>query len=130
MTKASKNIQPPEVARRKLFDTKIETSTIGLKEILKAFFTNKSIKIASYTFFPESFFLDKLSDKIIEKIKGFFLFPGLPSSVKFDIKTLQQALIHIDPGLDVAILFQDILYGLRNDSFLISFLSSYLTILL
>ena len=100
-----------------LFDTKIETSTIGLKEILKAFFTNKSIKIASYTFFPESFFLDKLSDKILERIKSFFLFPTLPSSVKFDIKTLQQALIHIDPGLDVAILFQDILYGLRNGSY-------------
>ena len=125
-TKTPKSIQTPEVARRKLFDSKIEMSTIGLKEILKAFFTTKSIIIASYTFFPESFFLDKLSDKILEKLKGFFIFPALPSDVKFNIKTLHQALIHIDPGLDVAILFQDILYGLRNDSCIISIIMNYL----
>ena len=110
---AKRTLAPAETVRNNLFESKLEVSTINLNELMKAFFSSNPIKIASYTFFPEAFLLDKLSDKIIEGMKGFYSFPTMPSEIKFSIKTYTQALIHIDPGLDIPSLIQDILFDLR-----------------
>ena len=111
--------------RKNLFESKIETVTIGMKELLKAFYTKNSITIASYKFFPEAFFLEKLTDKIAEKIKGLVHFPNLPSQIKLSLSAYQTALLHIDPGLDISSLFKEVLYDLRANDDIVT--HTYLT---
>ena len=102
-----------EHVRTNLFETRTEVLTIGLKELLNVFISRPPLQIASYSFFPESFLLDRVSDKIIERIKSFYNFSHLPSVVKLDIKTYIHTLINLDPGLDFAQLAHDILYNMR-----------------
>ena len=99
--------------RTNLYETKTEILTIGLHELLNVFMSIPRLHIASYTFFPESFLLDKLSDKIIERIRSFYDISLTPSEVKLEIDTYMQTVIHLDPGLDLAPLIQDILFNMR-----------------
>ena len=109
MTMAPQDSNP----RTELFKTPIEQATIGLKEMLRALSESRPIKIASLTYYPQAYLLDKLSDKISEKIKSFFHFPSLPSRVKFLINSYIQALTNVDPGFDIPALVKEILYNLR-----------------
>ena len=103
-----------EHVRTNLFETRIEILTMGLQELLNVFMSRPPIQIASYSFFPESFLLDKVSDKIIERMKSFYNFSHLPSEIKLDINTYMHTLINLDPGLNFAQLGNDILYNMRS----------------
>ena len=107
------NEEKREHVRTNLFETRTEVLTIGLQELLNVFISKQPLKIASYSFYPESFLLDRVSDKIIERIKSFYVFSLLPSEIKMDIKTYIHTLINLDPGLDFALLANDILYNMR-----------------
>ena len=107
------NEEKREHVRTNLFETRTEVLTIGLQELLNVFISKQPLKIASYSFYPESFLLDRVSDKIIERIKSFYNFSLLPSEIKLDIKTYIHTLINLDPGLDFALLANDILYNMR-----------------
>ena len=103
-----------EHVRTNLFETRAEVLTIGLQELLNVFISRPPLQIASYSFFPESFLLDKVSDKIMERMKSFYNTSLLPSEIKLDINTYIHTLINLDPGLDFAQLAQDILYDMRS----------------
>ena len=103
-----------EHVRTNLFETRIEILTMGLQELLNVFMSRPGLQIASYSFFPESFLLDRVSDKIIERMKSFYNFSHLPSEIKLDINTYMQTLINLDPGLNFAQLGNDILYNMRS----------------
>ena len=103
-----------EHVRTNLFETRIEILTMGLQELLNVFMSRPGLQIASYSFFPESFLLDRVSDKIIERMKSFYNFSHLPSQIKLDINTYMHTLINLDPGLNFAQLGNDILYNMRS----------------
>ena len=103
-----------EHVRTNLFETRIEILTMGLQELLNVFMSRPPLQIASYSFFPESFLLDRVSDKIIERMKSFYNFSHLPSEIKLDINTYMHTLINLDPGLNFAQLGNDILYNMRS----------------
>ena len=102
-----------EHVRTNLFETRTEILTMGLQELLNVFMSRAPLQIASYSFFPESFLLDKVSDKIIERMKSFYNPSLLPSEIKLDINTYMHTLINLDPGLNFAQLGNDILYNMR-----------------
>eukprot|EP00092_Neocalanus_flemingeri_P067820 GFUD01082821.1.p1 GENE.GFUD01082821.1~~GFUD01082821.1.p1 ORF type:complete len:1037 (+),score=267.10 GFUD01082821.1:313-3423(+) len=123
--KRRKTIVHPSTLRKNLFESKIENVTIGMKELLKAFYSRNSITIASYKFFPEAFFLEKLTDKITEKIKGFVHFPIIPSQILLNLSSYHTALLHIDPGLDISTLVKEVMYDLRANDDIVT--HTYLT---
>ena len=114
--KRRKTMANRSVQRTNLFESKIEIVTIGMKELLKAFNTKNVIEIASYKVFPQAFFMEKLTDRMSERMKGLVVFPNLPSQINLSLSAYHGALLHLDPGLDISSLFRNMLYDLRaND---------------
>ena len=94
--------------RTNLLESKIDAVFIIVKELLNGIYSKDMIRIASYNIYPQAFFVDKITDKIVEKIKSFIRFPAMPSQVLLNIRTYHQALLHIDPGIDISNIFKEV----------------------
>ena len=124
------------LARKYLFETKVENNWIVMRELSQVFFQYPSIKIGNYTLIPENYLLDFITDKIRERIRSFIYFDAsnsdvyslLPSQVLLKVNSYCQSLINIDPGLDLVTIIQETLYDFRASEDIVhqSFMTKYM----